>query len=37
VTLAVSVGAPVVLFILFEIVFITPLLKGPLEALFGWY
>jgi hypothetical protein len=37
VTLAVSLGAPLLLFILFEIVFITPLLKGPFEALFGWY
>ncbi len=37
VTLAVSLGAPLLLFVLFEIVFITPLLKGPVEALFGWY
>jgi hypothetical protein len=37
VTLGVSLGAPLLLFVLFEIVFITPLLKGPLEALFGWY
>jgi hypothetical protein len=37
VTLAVSLGAPLLLFVLFEIVFLTPLLKGPLEALFGWY
>lgn len=37
VTLAVSFGAPLLLFVLFEIVFRTPLLKGPLEAVFGWY
>ncbi|MFB3817595.1 MAG: tripartite tricarboxylate transporter TctB family protein [Candidatus Methylomirabilales bacterium] len=37
VALGVSLGAPIILFVLFEIVFITPLLKGPLEALFGWY
>jgi hypothetical protein len=36
-TIGVSVGAPLLLFVLFEIVFRTPLLKGPLEALFGWY
>ncbi len=37
VTLGVSVGFPLVLFVLFEIVFRMPLLKGPLEAAFGWY
>jgi hypothetical protein len=37
VTLGVSFGAPLLLFVLFEIVFRTPLLKGPLEAVFGWY
>jgi hypothetical protein len=37
VTLGVALGAPLLLFILFEIVFRMPLLKGPLEALFGWY
>ena len=37
VILGVSLGAPLLLFVLFEIVFRTPLLKGPLEAVFGWY
>ena len=37
VTIAVAVGAPVILFVLFEYVFITPLLKGPLENWLGWY
>ncbi len=37
VTIAVSVGTPLVLFFLFEIVFLTPLLKGPLENWLGWY
>lgn len=37
VTIAIAVGAPVILFVLFEYVFITPLLKGPLENLLGWY
>ena len=37
VTIAISVGAPMILFVLFEYVFITPLLKGPLENLLGWY
>lgn len=32
----VSVLAPVVLFLLFEIWFLVPLPKGPLEALFGY-
>lgn len=37
VTLAVTVGTPVILFVLFEYVFVTPLLKGPLEHWLGWY
>jgi hypothetical protein len=37
VTIGVSLGAPLLLFVLFEIVFRTPLLKGPVEAVFGWY
>jgi hypothetical protein len=37
VTVGVSLGFPLVLFVLFEIAFRTPLLKGPLEAAFGWY
>ena len=37
VTIGVSLGFPLVLFVLFEIVFRTPLLKGPVEAVFGWY
>lgn len=37
VTLAVAVGTPVILFVLFEYVFVTPLLKGPLEHWLGWY
>ena len=37
VTIAVAVGTPVILFVLFEYVFLTPLLKGPLEHLLGWY
>ncbi len=37
VTIAVAVGTPVILFVLFEYVFITPILKGPLEHLLGWY
>ena len=37
VTVGVSLGSPLVLFVLFEIAFRTPLLKGPLEAAFGWY
>jgi hypothetical protein len=36
VTIAVAVGTPAILFVLFEYVFITPLLKGPLEHLLGW-
>jgi putative tricarboxylic transport membrane protein len=34
-TALVSIGMPVVLFLLFETWFKTPLPKGPLEALFG--
>jgi hypothetical protein len=37
VTLAVSLGTPIILFVLFEYVFLTPLLKGPLEHWLGWY
>jgi hypothetical protein len=37
VTLGVAVGFPLALFVLFEVVFRMPLLKGPLEAVFGWY
>ena len=36
-TIAVAVGTPVILFVLFEYVFLTPLLKGPLEHWLGWY
>ncbi len=36
-TIAVSLGTPVILFVLFEYVFLTPLLKGPLEHWLGWY
>jgi len=36
-TLGFSLGFPLFLFVLFEIVFRTPLLKGPVEAVFGWY
>jgi len=37
VTIAVSLGTPLVLFLLFEYAFLTPLLKGPLENWLGWY
>jgi len=37
VTLTVAIGTPVILFVLFEYVFLTPLLKGPLEHWLGWY
>jgi len=37
VTIAVAVGTPLILFVLFEYVFLTPLLKGPLENWLGWY
>ena len=36
-TIAISVGTPLILFVLFEYVFLTPLLKGPLEHWLGWY
>jgi hypothetical protein len=36
-TIVVSLGTPLVLFLLFEYVFLTPLLKGPLENWLGWY
>jgi putative tricarboxylic transport membrane protein len=35
-TAAVSVGVMLALFILFEIVFLVPLPKGPIEALIGY-
>ncbi len=35
-TLAVSVGTSVAVFVLFEIIFLIPLPKGPVEALFGY-
>ena len=35
--IVVSLGTPLVLFMLFEYVFLTPLLKGPLENWLGWY
>jgi hypothetical protein len=37
VTIVVAVCTPVILFVLFEYVFLTPLLKGPLEHWLGWY
>lgn len=37
VTIAISLGTPLILFVLFEYVFLTPLLKGPLENWLGWY
>ena len=37
VTIAVAISTPVLLFVLFEYVFLTPLLKGPLERWLGWY
>jgi hypothetical protein len=36
-TLVVSLGTPLVLFLLFEYFFLTPLLKGPLENWLGLY
>lgn len=35
-TVLISVGVPVLLFWMFEIQFMVPLPKGPLEALFGY-
>jgi putative tricarboxylic transport membrane protein len=35
-TAAVSVGVPVVFFLVFERWFLVPLIKGPLERLFGY-
>jgi len=35
-TLAVSVGVPIALFVLFEIWFLVPLPKGPVEHLLGY-
>lgn len=37
VTIVVAISTPVIFFVLFEYVFLTPLLKGPLEHWFGWY
>jgi hypothetical protein len=37
VTITVAVGTPLILFVLFEYVFLTPLIKGPLEHWLGWY
>jgi hypothetical protein len=37
VAIVVSLGTPVVFFLLFEYAFLTPLLKGPLENALGWY
>jgi len=37
VTVVISLGTPAVFFLLFEYVFLTPLLKGPLENWLGWY
>jgi len=34
-TALISIGMPIVLFLLFEVWFKTPLPKGPLEAMFG--
>ena len=35
-TLSVALGVPVALFLLFEIWFLVPLPKGPLERMLGW-
>ena len=35
-TLATSVGVPVAIFLMFEVWFLVPLPKGPLENLFGY-
>ena len=35
-TAAVSIGVPVVFFVVFERWFLVPLIKGPLERLFGY-
>ena len=35
-TLSVSVGVPVALFLLFEVWFLVPLPKGPLERMLGY-
>ena len=35
-TLCVSVGVPLVIFVLFEIWFLVPLPKGPLENMLGF-
>jgi hypothetical protein len=33
---AVAVGVPVALFLLFEVWFLVPLPKGPVESFFGY-
>ena len=35
-TLAVAIGVPVAIFLLFEVWFLVPLPKGPLEAMLGF-
>ena len=35
-TLLVSVGVPLAMFVLFEIWFLVPLPKGPLESMLGY-
>jgi len=35
-SIAVGVGVPLVLFVMFEIYFLVPLPKGPLEAMLGY-
>lgn len=35
-TVAIAVSTPAVLFVLFEVVFLVPLPKGPLESLLGY-
>ena len=35
-TLAVSLGVPIAMFLMFEIWFLVPLPKGPLEHLLGY-
>jgi p-aminobenzoyl-glutamate transporter AbgT len=34
--LPVSLGVPILLFLMFEVWFLVPLPKGPVEALFGY-
>jgi putative tricarboxylic transport membrane protein len=35
-SLAIGIGVPIVLFVMFEIYFLVPLPKGPLEAMIGY-